>query len=240
MCTVSFLPKGGNDFILTSNRDEKDSREVALHPKEYIHQHSRVIYPQDPRAKGTWVACADSGFCLCLLNGGFVYHKSKPPYRVSRGVVLLDFFKFNNVNQFLVNYNFKNIEPFTLVIVEFKSSLNLYEVRWDGKQAHLSYKDSKLPHFWSSVTLYTPEDRQRRESWFEQWKGEHLNHATPELIQAFHKTAGDGDLKTNLMMRKDETQTVSITQVVKSEGEVMMNYSDIKRNTTSSVVLNYS
>lgn len=84
MCTVSFLPKGGNDFIITSNRDEKENREIALSPKKYIHQHLKIVYPQDTKAKGTWIAMSENGFTICLLNGGFMPHKSNPPYRKSR------------------------------------------------------------------------------------------------------------------------------------------------------------
>ncbi len=37
MCTVTYLPLGNNDFILTSNRDEQPSRET-LEPKEYLEE----------------------------------------------------------------------------------------------------------------------------------------------------------------------------------------------------------
>ncbi|MFM9944103.1 MAG: NRDE family protein [Bacteroidia bacterium] len=237
MCTVSFLPKGGNDFILTSNRDEKENREIAQHPKEFNHQHLKVVYPQDPRAKGTWIAMSENGFSLCLLNGGFVYHKSKPPYRKSRGVVLLDFFQFNNVNQFVVNYDFKKIEPFTLIIVDYKSSLKLYEVRWDGKQAHLSYKDPKSTHIWSSVTLYSPDVRAEREQWFEDWKKTQTNGFESNTIKEFHFTGGKGEKETDLMMRRAGTFTVSITQIVKEGHRVEMNYTDCIKKINSDVSL---
>ena len=226
MCTVSFLPTGGNNFILTSNRDEKDSREIAHPPQKFVHHHIRVVYPQDPRARGTWIAASENGFTLCLLNGGFMYHKSKPPYRKSRGVVLLDFYKFCNVNQFVVNYDFKGIEPFTLIIIEYKSALKLYELRWDGKQIHLSFKDHKTTHIWSSVTLYTKEIIAEREQWFENWKKEQAGGYNAESIMQFHKTGGKGDKENDVLMRREGTFTVSVTQVIKQEKEVVMNYTD--------------
>ena len=233
MCTVSFLPKGGNDFIITSDRDEKESREIALAPKQFIHQHLKVVYPQDTKAKGTWIAMSENGFSICLLNGGFMPHKSNPPYRKSRGIVLLDFFEFNNVNQFVINYDFKKIEPFTMIIVDYKSSLKLYEIRWDGKQAHLSVIDPKVSHIWSSVTLYTPEVRREREMWFNEWKKSKSHGYEPEDVIDFHLTGGIGDKETDIMMRRAGTYTVSITQIVKADKEVVMNYKDLIKTTNS-------
>lgn len=237
MCTVSFLPKGGNDFIITTNRDEKDSREIAFPPKAFTHQHSKVIYPQDPKGKGTWVAMSENGFSLCLLNGGFAPHKSNLAYRKSRGLVLLDFFQFNNVNQFVINYDFKKIEPFTLIIVEYKSSLKLYEIRWDGKQAHLSFKNPKLSHIWSSVTLYSPEVRAEREQWFKDWKRAKTNGVEAEDAIDFHTNGGKGEKESDIMMRREGVLTVSITQIVKSNKDISLNYIDCIKKISSAVSL---
>jgi uncharacterized protein with NRDE domain len=237
MCTVSFLPTGGNNFILTSNRDEKDTRERALPPRIFSHNHLNVCYPQDPRAKGTWIAVSENNFTLCLLNGGFVPHKSRPPYRKSRGVMLLDFFNFNNVNQFVVNYDFKGIEPFTLIIAEYRSILKLYELRWDGKQIHLSYRDAKQSAIWSSVTLYTPEVIKTRESWFNAWKQKQKEGFFPENISEFHMTGGTGDKSSDLLMRRPGTGTVSVTQVIKNGTETEMRYNDCLSNQAFSVAI---
>lgn len=237
MCTVSFLPKGGNDFILTTNRDEKDSREIAFPPKAFTHQHSKVIYPQDPKGKGTWVAMSENGFSLCLLNGAFVAHKNNVSYRKSRGLVLLDFFQYNNVNQFVINYDFKKIEPFTLIIVEYKSSLKLYEIRWDGKQAHLSFKNPKLSHIWSSVTLYTPEMRTEREQWFKEWKRAKTNGVEADDIINFHNTGGKGEKVSDIKMKRPGVSTVSITQIIKANKDIRMDYTDCVKMTNSIVSL---
>lgn len=235
MCTVSFLPLGGNDFILTSNRDEKESRKIAVPPQNHLINHIHVVYPTDPQANGTWIAAAENGFVLCLLNGAFVYHKSKPPYRKSRGLVLLDFFKFNNVNQFLVNYDFKGIEPFTLIVVESRSGLKIYELRWDGKHMHLAYKDQNLPHIWSSVTLYAPEIIAEREQWFKEWQRTHTAGYEPEDIRRFHLTGGKGDRENDLLMKRAGVFTVSITQIVRKNQEFLMHYTDCLKSSESAL-----
>ena len=70
MCTVTFLPKGKNDYILTSNRDETPTR-AALEPKAYSIGSKEIYFPKDPLAGGTWIATDKQRFTLCLLNGGY-------------------------------------------------------------------------------------------------------------------------------------------------------------------------
>ncbi len=237
MCTLSFVPTGGNDFVLTCNRDESLARATALPPQKQIVQHLEVLFPIDPKGKGTWIANSANGFSLCLLNGGFVKHKNNPPYRKSRGLVLLDFFQFNNVNQFVVNYNFNRIEPFTMVIVEYKSSLKLYELVWDGKQAHLSVKDQKLPQIWSSTALYPTHKKKERELWFETWKIENSENLNAETIKNFHITGGGDDSENKLVMRRSEVSTVSITQIIRTLASVEMSYQDMLKKTQSSATM---
>jgi uncharacterized protein with NRDE domain len=118
MCTVSFLPKKGNSFILTSNRDEDMLRQTALPFQKYSLNNKSLYYPKDPKAGGTWIATEPNSFTVCLLNGAFKAHTPNPPYNKSRGIVLLDFFKYNNQYDFIKQYDFSNIEPFTLLFVK--------------------------------------------------------------------------------------------------------------------------
>ena len=105
MCTVTFLPKGEEDFIITSNRDEDPQR--ATHELTSQNLGGRLVYfPQDPKAGGTWFATDKENFTLVLLNGGFEKHSHKPPYRISRGIMLLQFFEINSVKDFVELYNF--------------------------------------------------------------------------------------------------------------------------------------
>ena len=49
MCTVTYLPIGDADFILTSNRDEQPSRKT-IEPKEYVEDNVKLTYPKDELA----------------------------------------------------------------------------------------------------------------------------------------------------------------------------------------------
>ena len=88
MCTVSYVPaKAG--FILTSNRDEHISRGIARYHDLYQMDDTILAYPVDAKAGGTWFICNGQGDTGVLLNGAFEKHLPDPPYRKSRGAVLI-------------------------------------------------------------------------------------------------------------------------------------------------------
>lgn len=49
MCTVTVVPLGHSNFVLTSNRDEAPSRET-LSPDFYMEGDSKLLYPKDKLA----------------------------------------------------------------------------------------------------------------------------------------------------------------------------------------------
>jgi len=227
MCTVTFLPGKGNEFILTSNRDEHTLRLKAQPPQLYRINNLDVIYPRDGEAGGSWIG-ASKHFTLCLLNGAFQKHTRLPPYAKSRGVMLLDFFNFNDVKKFANEYNFKGIEPFTLLLLDAISKLELYELRWDGSHTHLIKSDPAIPHIWSSVTLYEKEIIELRRQWFKAWLNQHES-GSMEAIMHFHEFGGTGDKTTDVLMnRNNELLTVSITSISKSTDALLLKYKDVE------------
>src|SRR6476619_3650958 len=114
MCTVSFVPFTKNHFILTSNRDETTARGLASSPVIIEKETYKLVCPIDPLASGTWIAASNYGDMICLLNGAFKRHKHLPPYRKSRGLVVLDYFDTGEPEKFAAEYDLSNIEPFTM------------------------------------------------------------------------------------------------------------------------------
>lgn len=227
MCTVSYLPLPSG-FLLTSNRDEWNKRLPALPPLPYdIHQQT-VTFPRDQQANGTWIA-TNHQYTLCLLNGAFQKHESQPPYRLSRGLMLLDFFKYLNPLDFASSYDFSGIENFTLLI---KSNIDadFFELRWDGIKLHLTSLDPLKPQIWSSCTLYTDEVIAERRSWFEKWLAEQVQFSSEDII-SFHRFAGKGDKQNDVLMeRENGVQTVSVTHISSTAGQLSMRYWDINEN----------
>lgn len=224
MCTVSFIPTSSG-FILTSNRDEKSTRAKAIFPSTYASNSGEITFPKDGLAGGTWIALAPNKM-ICLLNGAFEKHSPNPPYRHSRGKVVLDAFDAPRFSDFIENYNFENIEPHTLVLIEFDKEVSLCVTRWDGNDLHLQKLDEKSPHIWSSSTLYSKETILEREQLFQYWLQN--NTQNPENILEFHNTTELEDSKNNLRMKREgNMQTISISQVVCENKKANIQYIDL-------------
>lgn len=226
MCTLTYVPDR-DGFILTSNRDEQVNRKTAMRPLRYVHSGVKIVYPKDRQAGGTWIALAENGFVLCLLNGAFEKHVHKPPYKKSRGLVLLDFFLYGNTDQYIQQYDFTGIEPFTLLIFQYSSGGNLDEIRWDGTRMYRATLNSRVPHIWSSATLYTPDVIKEREQWFKTWIFQHPRPGSTEMLQ-FHRFGGTGDVKNDLLMNRDNVlKTLSITSIMLTPQGGSMIYRDL-------------
>lgn len=228
MCTVTFLPLNQNDFILTSSRDVPYAREKALPPKTYIEDSVEMTFPKDGNAGGTWIGTSSKNRLICLLNGGFKNHNIKQSYRLSRGIIVKELLKSEHIEDKLSSIDLDNIEPFTLVIVDWNNGLDLFEFVWTGEEKHLM-NIPKTTHIWSSSTLYTKETMTLRALWFEEWVSLN-NDFNQENIIHFHKTAGEGDPKTNVLMKRDTGGTVSITSFQKDNKTQSLIYNDILSN----------
>ena len=229
MCTVTYLPVNKKEFILTSNRDEDILRQSALPISEYQVQNKTVFYPKDPKANGTWIAYGLHGFTLCLLNGAVHPHIKKGEYVKSRGLVLLDFYTYNDPEIFANQYDFTGIEPFTLIMayscVETNKVL-LYELKWDEVNAKLINHDSSLPHIWSSVTLYSQEIISQRESWFNSWLGNNEGCSVDDIL-FFHHFGGSGSTENDLVINRGNKKTVSICCICKKDMFTEIIYEDL-------------
>ncbi|WP_323758491.1 NRDE family protein [Roseivirga sp.] len=225
MCTVTFLPKGKSSYILTSNRDETPKR-AALAPAAYAVYGKEIFFPKDPLAGGTWIATDKQQFTLCLLNGAFEKHHHKPPYKLSRGIMVLDFFKYSSAQSFIEQYDFSGIEPFTLILIESNHSLSATELVWDEVKLHVRVLDVSQPQIWSSSTLYPEAVRMERKHWFKLWLEAQSNFQQNEIID-FHKTGGKGDEWNDFVMnRGGKVQTVSVTSIEKDSDYTMV-YEDL-------------
>ncbi|RLD29772.1 MAG: hypothetical protein DRI75_01955 [Bacteroidetes bacterium] len=229
MCTVTIIPKGNNDFILTSNRDEAPNR-TSLAPDIYTIKGTKMMFPKDELAGGTWIGVSEKNRLICLLNGGFTCHERKADYRMSRGVVVNDLLASEDVVASIEDYNLNDIEPFTLVIVDWNVSLKLFELVWDGQQKHFKVLPLE-PKIWSSSTLYSQVMKKERLQWFEDFKIANELHSASLLN--FHKTAGNGNADYGVVMDRHFVKTTSITQVEKIEDVVKMRFNNLQSNTAS-------
>jgi uncharacterized protein with NRDE domain len=226
MCTVSFIPVG-NKYYITSNRDEKLTRKKALQPKLYQHKGVNLLFPKDADAGGTWIVAKENGDAAVLLNGAFISHVADPPYRRSRGLVLLDLFAEERPSIAFTKMNLDDIEPFTVIIIENKS---LFEFRWDGNEKYGKQLSKLQPYLWSSATLYDGLTVKKREKWFENFLEKNIMPSQSTIID-FHRFTGDGDAANDLLMcREGLYNTVSITSIELNGIKTRMYYLDLKEN----------
>lgn len=225
MCTVTFIPVRDKLYI-TSNRDEKHWRSNALPPAIHAGQLGNLLFPQDGDAGGTWIAAHENGNAIVFLNGGFVRHTPQPPYRKSRGLVLLDLLNTADPVRHFKETQLGGIEPFTAVVWTGQ----LFECRWDGEKKHMTQLPASEPHIWSSATLYDEEVVAKRKSWFNKWLQKHPT-PTPNDILHFHQFTGDGDAHNDLRMnRNGQVFTVSVTLLALTDELTRMHYLDLKNN----------
>jgi hypothetical protein len=228
MCTVTFIPSKEH-ILLTSNRDEKHWRSAAHAPARYPFTTGNILFPRDGDAGGTWFAVHENGNAVIFLNGGFVKHEPAPPYRRSRGLILLDLLDSVSPYAAFNAIDLNNIEPFTAVIW---NGDQLHECRWDGSRKQVKEMDKSKPHIWSSVTLYDEQVVAKRKQWFDSWLQQHPSPTQDDVLH-FHQFTGDGDAHNDLLMNRDgKVFTVSVTSVAMHDRKATLEYVDIKSGVT--------
>ncbi|MFA9391325.1 MAG: NRDE family protein [Prolixibacteraceae bacterium] len=233
MCTVTYTPQS-KGFVLTSNRDENSLRSTTA-PQKYQFGGTTLCYPKDSLSNGSWIAMSNKGRVVCLLNGAFISHEKKEFHTNSRGTVLLESAKVNtDPFQLFSNDSLANTEPFTLLTIDFNDhEITCFsELIWDGNDKHYRTLDPNEFYIWSSVTLYSNENRKERKVWFKKFLNANChNPSAADLIQ-FHSKEHSVDSSVNLIMeREGNLKTVSTTQIVHDGMTLKMNYFDLIEQT---------
>lgn len=225
MCTVSFV-RLKNSVVLTSNRDEHQSRKNAEAPSFHLEKGKKIIFPKDSKAGGTWFAARENARVGVLLNGAFVNHIAKPPYQRSRGLVLLDIIEADDVVNYFKELDLENIEPFTVVL--YQADI-LFEFRWDGMKKYSKKLDVQKNYIWASATLYSPEVIAFREKLFSRFIDSNPV-ITAEKVFDFH-TDNHGDIENGFIIdRATGMKTFSVTQAVITDSSVNFLHTDLLQN----------
>lgn len=235
MCTVTYLPLGNSNFILTSNRDETPLRKTI--PLEtYKENGVELTYPKDALAGGTWIGTSTKNRLVCLLNGGFTNHIRNQYYKMSRGIIVKNILSADNGVAYINNFDFMGIEPFTLILVDYHLQLQAYELVWDGNKKHLTKLESE-PKIWSSSPLYNEEMKAVRKEWFSDWLAENDSFQQEKIID-FHQNESLGNREVSLIMKRAFVETVSITSVKKIAETIEITYLDLRTAKTVQKKLN--
>ncbi|HXB30998.1 MAG TPA: NRDE family protein [Puia sp.] len=235
MCTVTYIPSG-NHFFFTSSRDEHADRPIATFPEQHEIKRKHLLFPTDPEGGGSWIAVHESGNTAVLLNGATKVHIPVPPYRKSRGLILLDIISDKSPVKAFSDLDFNMIEPFTIILFE---NNNLYSCKWDGNIRSLESIDRFQARIWSSVTLFAPETILKREKWFVSWIANNPHPSVADIIR-FHLQGGDGDPVNDINMnRENKLFTNSISCIRHSMGSAAFRYVDLRIGITADSFLTF-
>lgn len=231
MCTVSFIPVK-EKIIITSNRDEKTSRRNAIRPELTVYKGCKLFYPKDGDAGGTWIVMKENGDAAVLLNGAFIAHAAEPPYRMSRGIVLLDIVAGERPSVGFTKISLQEIEPFTIVLLENNC---LYEFRWDGTEKYCRQLNVNRPHIWSSATLYDGFAVKKREQLFSSFLNNHPVLTQLDILNFHHSATIENKQDDQLITTAGAHFTVSITSILITKDRGNMKYIDLKSEKTAEI-----
>lgn len=227
MCTVTFIPDNqwGKSFILTDNRDESVNR-PALAPTVHQEYGTRLYYPKDKRAGGTWFGVGAEKHVLTLMNGAFKPHDRKEKYEESRGVVVKKIVAAGSLKRAFMEYDLEHIEAFFAVGVSWREELRVYEMIWDGKQRFLRERDPQEPAIWSSAMLYSKDEKEKKENRFQQFL-EQYHRVSKDNIWQLHHTSGSSSA-LGFIIDRGILQTTSVSQFSLQKGKILsFRYEDL-------------
>lgn len=215
LCIVSIFSESPGNFILTQNRDESilrpssdDFQTREIHGRKYTG-------PVDLVSEGTWIYYTENFVC-CILNGGYENHSHRPPYRMSRGLVILELLKYNSIDQFINAIDLDRIEPFTMIMLNRNSDEKKILV-WDEIQKHREDLSGEELIVRSSSTLYSESEKEIHRQAFE-----NLTDKSPKSIY---------DLQDKLKMLENKkyptVQSTSITQIIQNANQIKLKFCPI-------------
>ena len=214
MCTVSYIPLK-NGYILTSNRDENPLRNTIKPQKQQLSNGETIMAPIDIRKRGTWIATNTRNKTACLLNGAYKKHQRLPNYKRSRGHYVIEAFTYPSFQDFVQQEDLHDIEPFTLIFIEDSA---LQTMVWDGNEKHYEQLNEKESYLWSSCTLYTEKEHQKKEVFFRDF----LNRTIPDKNRILNIHGLEE--KTPFILDKPQTKTVSIAQAISNHNTILLGY----------------
>lgn len=237
MCTLSFY-KGINQVIITSNRDENRLRPNAIHPKKINLKNTTVYCPIDPQHNGTWFAANQKGDVFVLLNGAENKHISNPPYKKSRGLILLEIVDHENILENWQSIELKGIENFTLIVFVEKK---LFHFTWNGSEKSCQKLNENKPYIWSSSTLYDDTTRRKREDEFNSLIAKNKHSISSDDLINFHTmTEMENNSEGIIINRTSNILTKNITQITLKSNSFKLHHWDLIDDNQSSLQIDFA
>lgn len=211
MCIATFI-ESQNKLIYTFTRDERIDR--PFKSPEIIE--GTIIAPIDLEAGGTWIGC-NGHHIYSLQNGGKIKHSRELPYDKSRGVILMELLKSDDLEAFFKETKGSKIEPFTLCAIDIDNS-NGQLIYFNGTdfETHTLSQNHTCINF--SSTLYNENLKSEIKEVFKS-----VDTNSPEDILKFHfeNRIGSG------ANRLERPSSSSITQFIINDESIECRFLDL-------------
>ena len=227
MCTVTIIRESSGAVRMVTSRDESPRRAPAMPPRWHtVAAGAKALWPVDPTGGGTWVAAADSGVALTLLNCNPRTPPRLPPRDdlASRGAIipsLIDSASADEAIRRLTERDLSRYGPFRLVAINLHDDgLAIIEARWDYQSLAL-VEHATAPVCFASSGLGDHRVEPRLDLFEEIVVAV---GATPEHQDAFHRHRWDDRPEISVLMHRAEARTVSICamRLTPTDGEKVL------------------
>lgn len=219
MCTLSIIARPGGGFRGVCNRDESRERTASLPPAwRTLDSDIRAIWPTDAAAGGTWIAAAESGILLSLLNYnpapavGPTACSPASKGLVSRGLIIPELIRHESVEEIasaLQAMELSDFAAFRLVAAELSDGEpQATEFRWDRRLLE-RFVHEPGPVCFASSGLGDERVLPRLQL-FEQMMG---SIPTPAAQDRFHAHQWADQPEISVLMSREDARTVSVTRV---------------------------
>lgn len=224
MCTVTYIAGKDGSTLLTQGRDELVRRELTTPPIEKIINGIEHVYPVDPLSGGTWIGMAENNRVACIMNGGTHKYKPDPSYRKSSGLIIPALFEYKDFYTFYNEYDFKNLEPFTLIMIEHGKLIELFK---DTDALFFNIPNPNKSRIYSSVNLFPEKQILEKELKFNHWLNDGSIKSPDDIINLHYDFRIDVDGPIPVKGDKDMIRTVSITTIYSNGRHLEMIYLDL-------------
>lgn len=234
MCTVTWL-RSNHGYQLFCNRDERNSRQPALGPRQSEQNGVKYIAPVDGDHGGSWIGVNEFGLSLCLLNRyGDLEIKTKRNF-ISRGLLLLALLESANVEQIQSRINELGLDrfrPFNLLALSRQDSAF---VEWTGSEYSIVHDVDRLVPL-TSTSLSEPGIAIARQQQFAALTA--TQTIDESLLDTFHRGHLPDRGAYSVCMHRDDAATVSMSKIKLTQDEIVFEYesdSPCKRNAVATV-----
>jgi hypothetical protein len=206
MCTVTIVPLD-DGYRLMCNRDEQHSRPAALPPRRLSAGGHEATMPIDPQGGGSWIAVADGGVAVAMLNRMPRRAPAADQTFRSRGEIVASLAWVRGLAQ--ITAALERIDPaayraFQLVAV---AGRELVAATSDGADIDIVTRELQKPVIFTSSSLGDSSAERMRAPLFQAM----VVHADDQLAgqRAFHAHRWPRCGAFSVAMCRDDARTVS-------------------------------